>query len=309
MLLSFQAVFPLLAFMLLGLFLRRVNLLDERTASGLNKLVFRVFLPINIFQSVYSADIRSAFDLKVCLYVALTCILSFLVISLTVGRAEKDKTIAPVMVQGIHKANYNLLSIPIVSSFFGNELGMTAVLIFIITPIVNTCSTIAFESARGGTASFPKMLRKIILNPMVYSSVLGLLVNISGLRIPALIMSSVLSKLGAIATPAAMLALGSGFDFKAVRRHARRLGIVCLGKLIILPAILTTGAALLGIRGANLIATLMYSGSPTAVNSYSTAVSMGGNEELAGEVVAVTSLLSVFTLFLFLTALQALGLV
>ncbi|MBQ9594090.1 MAG: AEC family transporter, partial [Lachnospiraceae bacterium] len=64
-----------------------------------------------------------------------------------------------------------------------------------------------------------------------------------------------------------------------------------------------------GIRGANLIATLMYSGSPTAVNSYSTAVSMGGNEELAGEVVAVTSLLSVFTLFLFLTALQALGLV
>ena len=88
MLLSFQAVFPLLAFMLLGLFLRRENLLDERTASGLNKLVFRVFLPINIFQSVYSADIRSAFDLKVCLYVALTCILSFLVISLTVGRAE-----------------------------------------------------------------------------------------------------------------------------------------------------------------------------------------------------------------------------
>ena len=308
MILAFNAVFPLLAFMLLGFFLRSIKLLDEKTASGINKLVFKVFLPLSIFQSIYNADIRSSFDIKVALYVALTCILAYIIIAQLFRRSEKDPAVRPVMVQGIHKANYNLLAIPIVTSFFGNEIGMTAVLIIIITPIVNICSTIAFESARGGSASLPKMIKKIILNPMVLSSLLGLLVNISGIKIPALIMSSVVSKLAAMATPAAMLALGAGFNVSSVKKWLKHLGVVCAGKLVIMPLLLVAGAALLGIRGADLIAVLIYSGSPTAVNSYSTAVSMGGNEELAGEIVAVTSLLSVITLFCFLTVMGSLGL-
>ena len=308
MLLSFQAVFPLLAYMLIGLFLRKISLLDEKTASGMNKLVFRVFLPLSIFQSIYNADIHENFNSKLALFAALTCILSFLIISLIVKHFEKDRTIMPVMIQGIHKANYNLLAIPIVSSFYGNEIGMTAVLVAVITPIVNTCSTIAFESARGGKVDFRKMLKKILLNPMVYSSLLGLVVSISGIRIPALIMNSVVSKLGAMATPAAMLALGAGFDFTAMKKWAGRLGAVFAGKLVILPLLIVTAAALLGFRKADLLAVLIYSGAPTAVNSYSTAVSMGGNEELAGEIVAGASLLSVLTLFIFMTVMGRLGL-
>ena len=311
--LAFNAVFPLLAFMVLGYFLGRIRLLDEKTASGMNKLGFKVFLPLSIFQSVYNADIRSAFDVKLAVFVGLTCIASFLLISFLVNRAEKDKTIAPVMIQGMHKANYNLLTLPIIASFFGNDIGMSAVLMIIITPIVNTCSTIAFESARGisgkkSAKDILQMVKKILLNPMVSSSLLGLLVNASGLKIPAILMSSVVSKLGAMATPAAMLALGSGFDFKAVKKWAGRLGIVSACKLVILPGILVTAAVFLGIRRADLIAVLIYAGAPSAVNSYSTAVSMGGNEELAGEIVAVTSILSVFTLFLFLTAMGNMGL-
>ena len=308
MLLSFNAVFPLLAYMLIGLFLRRVGLLDKKTASGMNKLVFRVFLPLSIFQSIYNADIQQDFNLKLALFVAVTCLLSFILISLFVHKIEKDNTIAPVMIQGLHKANYNLLAIPIVSSFFGNEIGITAVLVAVITPIVNTCSTLTFETARGGKVDFPKLVKKVLINPMVYSSLLGLLVNISGMKIPALIMSSVVSKLGAMATPAAMLALGSGFDFKAMGKWVGRLGVVCAGKLVVLPLIIVTVAARLGIRGANLLAVLIYSGAPAAVNTYSTAVSMGGNEELAGEIVAVTSLLSVFTLFMFMTVMGNAGL-
>ena len=309
MILAFNAVFPLLAFMALGYFLGRIKLLNKQTASGMNKLVFKVFLPLSIFQSVCSTDIKSAFDLKVTLYVVCSCILSFIIISFIIKRTEKDKTVQPVMIQGIHKANYNLLAVSIVANFFGSEIGMAAVLIMIITPIVNTCSTIAFETARGGSASLPKMLKKIILNPMVLSSLLGLLANALGIKLPALIMNGVVSKLAAMATPAAMLALGSDFDLAAMKKWAKHLTVICLGKLVVLPLIIVCGAVLLGIRGADLIAMLVYSGAPTAVNSYSTAVSMGGNEELAGEVVAVTSLLSVFTLFVFLTVMGSAGLI
>ena len=307
--LAFNAVFPLLAFMVVGAGLRRAGMLDDKTSAGLNKLVFKVFLPLSIFQSIYNTDIGSAFDLKVALYVAVSCVISFLVISLIAAHREPDPTVRPVVVQGTHKANYNLLAIPIVSSFYGSSIGMTAVLIIVITPIVNICSTIAFESARGGSASLPKMIKKIALNPLVLSSLIGFAVNMSGLRFPQIVMSGVVSKLSAMATPAAMLILGADFSADSVRRWAKQLAAVCAGKLIILPLVLVTGAVLFGIRGADLIAVLIYSGSPAAVNSYSTAVSMGGNAELAGEIVAVTSLLSVFTLFVFLTVMGGMGLI
>jgi predicted permease len=305
--LSFNAVFPLLGFMLTGYALRRLGLLDENTASGLSKLVFKVFLPLNIVQSIYNADIRTAFDVKLALFVAVSCICSFLIISASVKARIKEPTIAPVMIQGMHKANYNLLAIPIVSSFFGSELGMTAVLVAVVTPIVNTCSTIAFESARGGSIGLSKMLKKIVTNPLVLSSIIGLALNLSGLKVPAVVMNSVVGKLAAMATPCAMLGLGAGFNFAEMKNWVRHLSAVVLVKLIILPSVIVPLAVLLGIRGANLIAVLIYSGSPSAVNSYSTAVSMGGNEKLAGEIVAVTSLLSVLTLFIFLSTLGTLG--
>ena len=309
MILAFNAVFPLLAFMMTGYFLRRLGLLDKATASGMNKLVFKVFLPLNIFQSIYNADIRGDFDLKLALFVAISCVISFTIITAFVKRIETVPNVIPVMIQGIHKANYNLLAIPVVSSFFGSEIGMAAVLVMIITPIVNTCSTITFERARGGSSSPLKMLKKILTNPLVLSSLVGLAVNVSGIKLPVLVMNSWLSKLAAMATPAAMQALGSDFDFTRMREWARRLAIVCTGKLIVLPLIIVSLAVLLGVRGANLVAVLMYSGAPTAVNSYSTAVSMGGNEELAGAIVPVASLLSVFTLFVFLSVLGSMGLI
>ena len=306
--LAFNAVFPLLAFMVIGYCLRRAGLLDAVTAAGVNKLVFRVFLPLSIFQSVLGADIKSALNVKVACFTAITCVMSFMTISAMINSRVKDKTIAPVMIQGIHKANYNLLAVPIVSSFFGNEIGMAAVLIAVITPIANVCSTLAFESARGGTADPAKLVKKLLLNPMVLSSLLGLAANLAGLKIPALISTNVMKPLASMATPAAMLSMGSGFDFSSMKRWARHLTAVCAGKLVILPGVIVSLAVLLGIRGADLIAILIYSGSPAAVNSYSTAVSMGGNEELAGDIVALTSLLSILTLFLFLSGLGLFGL-
>ena len=130
----------------------------------------------------------------------------------------------------------------------------------------------------------------------------------AGLKLPSLLAGNVIKPLASMATPAAMLSLGSGFDFSSMKRWARHLAVVCAGKLVILPAVLVCLAVLLGIRGADLIAVLVYSGAPTAVNSYSTAASMGGNEELAGEIVAVTSLLSILTMFLFLSGMGISGL-
>lgn len=303
MILSFNAIFPLLAFMMLGFFLGRIKLIDQNAAAGINKLVFNVMLPANIINNIYKANLQDDFDIRIALFAAGICISSFLIVSFFVNRKESDKSIAPVIIQGMSKSNYNLLIIPIASSFCGTELGMAAVLVMVTSPISNTCSTISFEAARGKGVNILHVFKKVILNPLVMSSIIAVLINLSGISIPYVISNGIIDKLSTMATPAAMIALGMGFDFESMKKWKNRLGIICLIKLIVMPIVYVSIAILCGIRGANLIAMLILSGAPTAVNSYSTAVALGGNAELAGEIVAVTSLLSIFTLFVFLTAI------
>lgn len=307
MILSFNAIFPLLAFMLLGLFLKSIKLLDVEATAGMNKLVFNVLLPANIINSIYRANIREDFDVKIALFAAFVCISSFIAVSYYVNQREKDKTIAPVVIQGMSKSNYNLLIITIASSFCGTELGMAAILVMVTSPIVNTLSTIAFERARGKNVSILHLIKKVILNPLVLSSTIAVLINLFGVKVPDIFFEGVISKLSTMATPAAMIALGVGFDFVSVKKWKGYLLSVSLFKLIIMPIVYVSIALVLEIRNANLIAILILSGGPTAVNSYSTAVSLGGNQELAGEIVVVTSLLSVFSLFVFLSILGAGG--
>ena len=50
-------------------------------------------------------------------------------------------------------------------------------------------------------------------------------------------------------------------------------------------------------------------GCPTAVASAAMAQEMGGNGDLAGEIVAVTSVISLFTMFIFIFVLSSAGLI
>ncbi len=304
---SFYAIFPILAYMSLGYFLKKKGYMKGNAASEMNRLVFNVFLPISIFQSVYNTDLRSNFDLKIAVFVTLTSIAAYIILCALIPRFESDRTVIPVVIQAIHKANYNLLAIPIVSSFITGDLGMTAVLMAVITPVVNTCSSLVFEKYTGKSSSGTQKLLKILKNPLVLSSLLGMAFNLLRVPLPKFIMSGVVKNLSSMATPVALLALGSTFDFSSLGKFRRQLVAISLGKLIVMPAVIVTLAVLCGIRGADLLAIVVFSGSPAAVNTYSTAVSMGGNEELAGQAVVLTSSLSVVTLFLILSAIGLMG--
>ncbi|MCF0150134.1 MAG: AEC family transporter [Firmicutes bacterium] len=195
----------------------------------------------------------------------------------------------------------------IVSTFVSGDIGMTAVLTAIITPLVNTCSTVIFEKYSDKSSSGWQKLIKILKNPLVLSSILGVAANLLRLPIPTVIISGVVKKLAAMATPAALLSLGATFDFSRLSLYKKQLAIISVGKLLVQPAVIVALAVLLGIRGADLIAIVIFSGSPTAVNSYSTAVSMGGNSELAGQTVIFTSCLSILTLFALLCGIGLMG--
>ena len=62
LILSFNVVLPLFVNMALGYALRCLHMLDGMTQKNLNKLVFKVFLPIYLFKNIYETDMSASFN-------------------------------------------------------------------------------------------------------------------------------------------------------------------------------------------------------------------------------------------------------
>ena len=103
--------------------------------------------------------------------------------------------------------------------------------------------------------------------------------------------------MSAATSPVLLFLLGAFFQFKGMRSHWRELAAVCTGRLVLFPALFLSLAAALGFRGVDLVSLLGVFASSTAITSFTMAQQMGGDAELAGDIVVSTSALCSFTLF------------
>ena len=297
-LISAKALLPLFAFMMLGYYFQKKKYLSESTTKQINIIVFRYFLSIMCAETIYKANLKEDVELLPVLMVAGGIISFFLISWLIVPRFVKDKTQIPVMIQGIYKSNYAILGIPIAQSICGaDNIGIISVIAVILVPLNNAISAFIFEKYTGNATSVPKLLLNIIKNPLVVGSLAGLALNLSGIVIPSWIMSGIVSKLSALTTPLSMIALGASFEFSQIKKYGKYLTWAIIAKLILVPALIIPASIALGIRGVGLVGITIYAAAPNAVNSYSTAVAMGGDADLANEIVVMTSLLSMLTMF------------
>ena len=292
------AIAPLFVFMMLGYYFKKKNYLSPSSTKQINILVFRYFLSIMCAETIYKANLREDVELLPVLVVAIGIIGIFLISWLIIPRFVKDKTQIPVMIQGIYKSNYAILGIPIAQSICGaDNIGIVSVIAVILVPLNNCISAFIFEKYTGNATSVPKLLLNIIKNPLVVGSLIGLILNLTGVRIPSWIMTGIVAKLGALATPLSMIALGASFEFSQIGKYKTMLTWAVIAKLLIVPGIIIPVAIMLGIRSVALVGVMIYAAAPNAVNSYSTAVAMGGDADLANEIVVMTSLLSMLTMF------------
>ena len=212
-----------------------------------------------------------------------------------------------VMIQGMFRSNYVIMGIPVATALLGaDQLGTVSILIAIIVPIFNMMSIIVLEVFRGQKPKPLHILGQIAKNPLVIASVLGVLALVAKIRLPYVLEKTVQSVSG-IASPLQLFLLGAFFQFSGLRRYARELTAVVAAKLIVFPGLFLGLGALLGFRDAAFVSLLGVFASPTAVNSFTMAQQMGGDAELAGDTVVVTSAVSMLTMFLWVFLFKSLG--
>lgn len=301
---SFEVVAPLLVLMALGVLLKAVKLIPEGAFLIMNKLIFYLGIPALVFLSIISSDAPIWGYGGFALWIASAFIIVFVLLLIIVPRFEKDNSRRGVLVQGMVRSNDAVFGLAVAGAFLGEEnLAVMSFAVALSVPILNAMGVLALEIFRGEKIRPLKMLLNIIKNPIIIAVLLGYIVRYTGIGLPKVILVP-LGHLSNMCTPLAFIVLGGILTFKSVKDNRAALLWVSLVKLLILPLLAVSVALLMGYRGDMLLAILVLFGAPTAMSSFPLACGLGGDTTLAGEQVAVTTALSLFTMFLFLFFLQ-----
>lgn len=304
---AFHAIVPLFLIIAVGYTVKRLGWIGPEEVRRFNKVCFYTFMPVMLFYNIYTSDFSHAVRLPYALFVVGMALAMILLAFLITLAAEKTPERRGVMIQAAFRSNFVLLGLPIAAELLpDSNLGVTALMVAIVVPIYNMMSVVVLEYFRGGKPRAGEVLLAVVKNPLILGSVAGLLVQALHITLPEVLVSFA-GKMNSAATPLILLLLGASFETREIARYKKEL-LVCVGlRLVVFPGALLTLSMLMGLRDIEFVTVLAMTAAPTAVNSFNMAQQLGGDSQLAGSAVVVSTAASFFTLFVWITLFKQLG--
>ena len=313
LLFSANVIMPIFLLIMLGYALTRLKVWDGHFLKIANNVCFKVLLPVLLFYNVATANIFEVFNGKLILYACPCacglCGLLFLIVPLFV----KDKKRRGVMIQGTFRSNFLLFGVPLGLSI-GLRPGevLAAVVAAFYVPVINMLSVISlYAYSDAENKSLKSALLGIVKNPLVLGGMSGLLFslvrNLIGFELPYML-DTTLANIKSTATPLAFLILGGDLKFGSMLRNVKFSMLSVIGKTMLIPLImLPLSYFLFGFNQLEMAILLAVFATPNAVSSYAMARNYEADYDLAGEIVTLSTLISLFTIFAFITATKSLG--
>lgn len=308
---SLNATIPIFLMMLLGMLFRKLGWMDEVFAAKMNKFVFLVPLPVLLFEQLATVDFSEVWDIKFILFCFVVTAIS-ITISTLISLLWKDRSIKGEFIQGTYRSSAALLGIAFIQNIYGTA-GMAPLMIIGSVPLYNIMAVVVLSVFKPGNNSFDKALVKktlkgIATNPIIIGIVAGFVWSALKLPMPSILHKTV-SSIGATATPMGLMSMGATFEMKKATSKMKPTLVAVFMKLVGFCAIFLPMAALLGFRNEEMIAILVMLGSATTVSCFVMARNMGHEGTLSSGVIMMTTLLSAFTLTMWLDVLRSFGLV
>ena len=308
---SLNATIPIFLMMLLGMLFRKLGWMDEVFAAKMNKFVFLVPLPVLLFEQLATVDFSEVWDIKFIIFCFVVTAIS-ITISTLISLLWKDRSIKGEFIQATYRSSAALLGIAFIQNIYGTA-GMAPLMIIGSVPLYNIMAVVVLSVFKPGNNSFDKALVKktlkgIATNPIIIGIVAGFVWSALKLPMP-LILHKTVSSIGATATPMGLMSMGATFELRKATSKMKPTIVAVFMKLVGFCAVFLPVAAVLGFRNEELIAILVMLGSATTVSSFVMARNMGHEGTLSSGVIMMTTLLSAFTLTMWLDVLRSFGLV
>ena len=166
-------------------------------------------------------------------------------------------------------------------------------------PLVLTLNIICvIVLTRWGAAQATSMravLDQIVVNPLILACAAGLAANFAGVRELGAV-TDALQLLGQAAMPIALVCVGAGLDFKALRAAGVKVASAAAMRLVAAPLIVYGACRLVGVDHLATAVAVGIASTPTAAAAYTFAREMGGDARLMAAIITATTLISFITM-------------
>ena len=310
LLVALNAVIPFLCYISFGYIVRMKKIVSESFLQQLNQMVFRLFYPCMTFYNIYKADAESLPRPVLLIFVGASILTLEAILILVVPRFVLENPKRGVVIQGIFRSNFVLFGLPLTISVFGDSAAsVAAMVVTVVVTIYNTTSVVILEMFNtNGKINVKNIAFNVIKNPLLQGAVIGLVFFLLGIHVPESIVTPIAAFSDAT-SPLALFVLGGTLHFNEISHNLKYLVPTLSFKLLILPAVMMAIGYAFGLRELELFLLVAVYGTPVAAASYPMAQNMGGDGELAGQLVVISTVVSVVTLFFWIFLLRFVGLI
>ena len=302
---GFLLVLPLMLIIITGNLLRRFGFYSASDVKVLSKTLYWVILPPLMFRTIFLSGTEVL--TQVNLLIAITLCYVVTIAAGWAGAAllyhRGDRRRVAVSAFAAMRSNNVYLGFPVMFLAAG-EAGLHNASTYLAVTMVSfqLLSIAAGEIASSGRlsrATLLNTLKKLLINPLIISVVLGLAVALTGLRALPRFLDEGLKLMGSAATAIGLLALGGTLDLSSVRKVAAMLLRTwpdCIIKLFVNPLTAWGLLMLLPVPKPLMQATVMLTSMPCAVNCFIMAQGMDMDAVYAADLVAASTMLAAFSI-------------
>ncbi len=305
-------VLPVFAVIVTGWLAGWLGYISRSLADGLVHFAYNVAMPALLFVTIAQEPARKLLEWRFLFAFGGGSILCSVLVYLAV-RAASGRNVASSAMYGMAAAmtNTGFVALPILHSIYGQPAVLpVAVATLFVAAVMFPLTVILLQSEGRGAHGLPTgsaaLVRQIALNPMVLSTLIGLVWAIAGLPISAP-MDAYMNIFADALTPCALFAIGLGLSLDGMRANLAASALIAAVKLLIMPLIVYGLCVVSGLGPLYTIVAVICAAVPTAKTVYILAREHKVEEPLVAATVSITTMLSVATLLGWLYALSRLA--
>lgn len=204
--------------------------------------------------------------------------------------------------------NTGFVALPVLQAIYGQPAVLPAAIATVFVAVVMFPLTVVLleldgHTARGSQGGHALLLRNIVLNPMVLSTLVGMSWSALGIGMPAPVRTFLNIFADALA-PCALFAIGLGLSIGSLRANVGPSLLLAAIKLVVMPLVVLGLSMALGLGRLYTIAAVICAAVPTAKTVYILAGEYRCEEPMVATTISTTTLFSIVSLMAWLYALS-----
>ncbi len=281
--------------MFIGIYAKKNNYINKEINDGLSKILLNITLPLLIissFNTNFSKDMMVNAE-KIVIYGLIIHIVIIIFSKIVYFKLPQSK-------KGIAKfvtlfANSGFMGYPVLKGIYGSVgVFYCSILGVVINLFMFSYGIMVLKEE--GTGTFGE-LKKIIFNPAIIATIIGIFIFILGIKIPNVI-GSTINSVGSMTSPLSMIIVGVMLGETNIKTafSGKLVYILTFIRLLVVPIIIIFVLKILGAPVLIINIIVLLEALPAASNTAVLSFQYGGDNILAVKTIFVSTVFSIVTI-------------